>query len=384
MQQRALHACIELLQLTVTHLQTSVISNLSIPSRVHDVQALLSAASTNQHTCLDGVAESKSETIVDDHFKISLVNISNQLNNALAMAAKLPAAEKPGNSSSSSLKYVYPVSEDGHPTWMTDEDRQNIVSENNECDLVVAKDGSGNFTTINEALNAAPNERSTRFVIYIKAGAYFENVVVTSKKKNIMLVGDGYDKTWIKGNRNAVDGWPTYQSAVLAVEGEGFIAKNMAIENYAGPTKFQAVALRTTADRAAFFRCRIAGYQDTLFVHSLRQFFRECEIYGTIDFIFGNSAVVFQKCSLYARRPLSYQYIVFTAQGRTSRDQTTGISIMESKMEAASDMVPDKNLFKSWYTYNHASKRGNRYTTYYDALYFINYDGRIHHACKTW
>ncbi|CAM8991316.1 unnamed protein product [Rhodiola kirilowii] len=91
-----------------------------------------------------------------------------------------------------------------------------------------------------------------------------------------MFVGDGMRKTWIKGNRNVVDGWTVYKSAVLTVEGEGFIVRDIAIQNYAGPAKHQAVALRTNADRATFFRCSIIGYQDTLYVHSLRQFFRKC------------------------------------------------------------------------------------------------------------
>lgn len=99
-----------------------------------------------------------------------------------------------------------------------------------------------------------------------------------------------------------------------AVVGDGFIARDITIENSAGPSKHQAVALRSGSDRSAFYRCSFVGYQDTLYVHSFRQFYRECDVYGTIDFIFGNAAVVFQKCNLYARKPNPNQKNIFTVQ----------------------------------------------------------------------
>lgn len=80
---------------------------------------------------------------------------------------------------------------------------------------MVAKDGSGNFTTIMEAVNATADNSKRRIVIYIKAGAYFEVVEVVKKKTNLMFVGDGIGKTLIKANRNVVDGSTTYQSATV-------------------------------------------------------------------------------------------------------------------------------------------------------------------------
>jgi len=117
------------------------------------------------------------------------------------------------------------------------------------------------------------------------------------------------------------------------------------------------VALRSGADFSAFFRCSFVGYQDTLYVHSLRQFYRECDIYGTVDFIFGNAAVVFQNCNLYARKPNENQKNLFTAQGREDPNQNTGISILNCKIAAASDLIPVKSSFKSylgrpWKTYS--------------------------------
>ncbi|KAK1317513.1 hypothetical protein QJS10_CPA05g00343 [Acorus calamus] len=144
------------------------------------------------------------------------------------------------------------------------------------ADLVVAKDGTGNFTKVVEAVAAVPDNSRRRFVIYIKEGTYFENVEVNKTKTNVMFVGDGIRKTVIKANQNIVNGWTTFRSATVAVVGNGFLARDLTIENYAGPSKHQAVALRVGSDRSAFYRCAIVGYQDTLYVHSLRQFYSQC------------------------------------------------------------------------------------------------------------
>lgn len=133
-----------------------------------------------------------------------------------------------------------------------------------------------------------------------------------------------------------------------AVVGDRFIAKGITFENSAGPSKHQAVALRSGSDFSAFYQCSFVGYQDTLYVHSLRQFFRECDIYGTVDFIFGNAAVVFQNCNMYARKPNENQKNVFTAQGRDDPNQNTGISILNCKVTAASDLIPVKSSFKTY------------------------------------
>jgi pectinesterase len=126
---------------------------------------------------------------------------------------------------------------------------------------------------------------------------------------------------------------------VSAVVGSSFLARDLTIENGAGPSKHQAVALRVGADLSAFYRCSFVGYQDTLYVHSLRQFFRDCDVYGTIDFVFGNAAVVLQGCNLYARKPLPNQSNIFTAQGREDPNQNTGISVQRCKVAAAADLA---------------------------------------------
>lgn len=133
-----------------------------------------------------------------------------------------------------------------------------------------------------------------------------------------------------------------------AVTADGFIARGIGFRNTAGPQNHQAVALRSGSDLSVFYRCGFQGYQDTLYVHSQRQFYRECYIYGTVDFIFGNAAVVLQNCMIYARRPMSGQKNTVTAQGRTDPNQNTGISIHNSRVMAAPDLVPVLGSVKSY------------------------------------
>ena len=128
--------------------------------------------------------------------------------------------------------------------------------------------------------------------------------------------------------------------------GNGFITRDMTFENMTGAEKHQVVALRVGSDLSAFYRCSFEGYQDTLYSHSLRQFYRECNIYGTVDFIFGNSAVVLQNCNLLARKPSENQKIVYTAQGRQDPNENTGISIQNCNVTEESDLLPVKSSFE--------------------------------------
>ncbi|CAJ1969781.1 unnamed protein product [Sphenostylis stenocarpa] len=346
---RALDDCLKLFEDTNVELKTTIndLSKTTIGSkRHHDLQTLLSGAMTNLYTCLDGFAYSKGR--VRDRIEKKLLEISHHMSNSLAMLKKVPRVKT--TTSKSEVFPEYGKMKNGFPSWVSPKDRKLLQASVNETkfDLVVAKDGTGNFTTIGEALTVAPNSSTTRFVIHIKAGAYFENVEVIRKQTNLMFVGDGIGKTVVKASRNVVDGWTTFQSATVAVVGEGFIAKGITFENSAGPDKHQAVALRSGADFSAFFQCSFVGYQDTLYVHSLRQFYRECDIYGTVDFIFGNAAVVFQNCNLYARKPNDNQKNLFTAQGREDPNQNTGISILNCKIAAAADLIPVKSSFKNY------------------------------------
>ena len=126
-----------------------------------------------------------------------------------------------------------------------------------------------------------------------------------------------------------------------AASGFGFMMLDMTVENWAGPARHQAVALRASADRAVVHRCGIAGYQDTLYAHSNRQFYRDCDVYGTVDFVFGNAAAVLQRCDLWARVPLPGQRNTVTAQSRNESCQRTGIVLHGCRLLAAPASEPD-------------------------------------------
>ncbi|XP_027363394.1 probable pectinesterase/pectinesterase inhibitor 7 isoform X2 [Abrus precatorius] len=195
-----------------------------------------------------------------------------------------------------------------------------------------------------------------------------------------MMVGDGINKTIITGSRSVSDGWTTFKSATFAVVGAGFVGVNMTIRNTAGPSKHQAVALRNGADLSTFYSCSFEGYQDTLYAHSLRQFYRECDIYGTVDFIFGNAAAVFQNCNLYPRLPMSGQFNAITAQGRTDPNQNTGTSIHNCTIRAAGDLAASIGsastyLGRPWKNYSRTVYMQNFMDSFIDAAGWREWDG---------
>ncbi|XP_010422610.1 PREDICTED: probable pectinesterase/pectinesterase inhibitor 40 [Camelina sativa] len=343
--------CLQLLDDTVFDLTAAISELRSHSPEIHNVKMLLSATMTNTRTCLDGFASSDDEEEDDlnynnnktygvaESLKESLFDISSHVRNSLDMLEDIPG-NIPGK-----------LEEDvGFPMWVSGSDRnllQDPVDET-KVDLVVAQNGTGNYTTIGEAVSAAPNSSDTRFVIYIKSGVYFENIEILREKTMIMFVGDGIGLTVIKANRSYGDGWTAYFSATVGVRGSGFIAKDLSFVNDAGPAKHQAVALRSSSDLSAFYRCSFESYQDTIYAHSHKQFYRECDIYGTVDFIFGDASVVFQNCSLFARRPNPNQRIIYTAQGREDSRLPTGISIIHCKILAAPELIPVQANFKAY------------------------------------
>ncbi|PNX80012.1 pectinesterase [Trifolium pratense] len=101
------------------------------------------------------------------------------------------------------------------PSWVKREDRKLLQVNGVGSDIIVALDGSGNFTKVMDAVHAAPDYSMKRYVIHIKKGVYIENVEIKKKKWNLMMVGDGMDATIISGNRSFIDGWTTFRSATF-------------------------------------------------------------------------------------------------------------------------------------------------------------------------
>ncbi|XP_042510969.1 pectinesterase 2-like [Macadamia integrifolia] len=331
-EQEAWATCLELYDSTVRQLNRTINPDGKITN--FDAQTWLSTALTNLETCRAGFADIG---ITNVTLPTRWDNVSNLISNTLAINKA-------------------PTEDDGsgthdYPNWVSEVDRKLLQSRGlgARAKFVVAKDGSGNFRTIKDALDMAVKTRkgSRRIVIYVKGGVYWENIEIDATIPNIMLVGDGMRKTIISGSKSVGGSTTTFTSATFGAMGEGFIARGITFRNTAGP-KSQAVALRSGSDHSAYYRCGFEGYQDTLYVHSQRQFYKECYIYGTIDFIFGNAAVVFQNCIIYVRKPIFGQANVITAQGRIDPNQNTGISIYKSSVMAASDLRPVLSSYKTF------------------------------------
>ncbi|KAK7277768.1 hypothetical protein RJT34_22785 [Clitoria ternatea] len=393
----ALEDCQTLAELNLDFLSTSFqtvnkTTKFLPTSQADDIQTLLSAILTNQQTCLEGLQQASSSS-VNNGLSVPLSNDTKLFSVSLALFTK---GWVPDNAFRPNTKQR--VFRNGRlPLRMSRRVREvyegvsrrkvvevGVGEEVKVKEIVtVSKDGSGNFSSIGDAVAAAPNKSSSTggyFLIYVTAGVYEENVSIDKKKTYLMMVGDGINKTIITGNRSVVDGWTTFKSATFAVVGAGFVGVNMTIRNTAGAEKHQAVAVRNGADLSTFYTCSFEGFQDTLYAHSLRQFYRECDIYGTVDFIFGNAAAVFQNCNLYPRLPMTGQFNAITAQGRTDPNQNTGTSIHNCTIRAAQDLAANIDaastyLGRPWKNYSRTVYMQSFMDSVVDAAGWREWDG---------
>lgn len=177
-------------------------------------------------------------------------------------------------------------------------------------DFVVSKTGAGDFTTVQEAINAVPDFRKTRTTIFIKNGIYKEKLVLPATKNMVTFIGESVEKTILTNDDYASkknefgEEMGTTGSSGFFIFGSDFTAENITFENSAGPVG-QAVAVRIDGDRVVFNNCRFLGNQDTLYPHGdhSRQYYKNCYIEGTVDFIFGWSTAVFEDCEIFCKAP---------------------------------------------------------------------------------
>jgi len=178
-----------------------------------------------------------------------------------------------------------------------------------QADATVAPNGDGQFKSIQDAINAAPQTTSStkRWTIRVKTGIYKENIYVQREKRFIRLVGEDAEKTILTYNLNAnmlgQDGKPigTFRTASTVIDADDFTAENLTFENSAGPVG-QALAIRIDGDRAIFRKCRFLGWQDTILANRGRHYFEGCYIAGHVDFIFGGATVFFERCHIHCLR----------------------------------------------------------------------------------
>ncbi|XP_025822128.1 pectinesterase-like [Panicum hallii] len=310
-----------------------------VTKRGYELRVWLSAVIAHMETCIDGFPDGD----LKKNMTATMESGKELTSNALAIIEKassflaalhITAAShrrlfsiREGAAPDSYRRRLLGVEEDT-PPWVNGPERRLLKGNNFQSRLtpnvVVAKDGSGKFKTINEALNAMPAKYTGRYLIYVKQGVYEEYVTITRAMENVTMYGDGAMKTIITGSRNFADGLTTYKTSTFNAQGDGFIGIALGFRNTAGAAKHQAVALLVQSDRSIFLNCRMDAYQDTLYAHSKAQFYRNCVISGTIDFVFGDAAAVFQNCILVLRRPMDNQQNIATAQGRADGRESTG------------------------------------------------------------
>ncbi|KAH9603905.1 hypothetical protein KSS87_017989 [Heliosperma pusillum] len=193
----------------------------------------------------------------------------------------------------------------------------------------VALDGSGDFCSVQDAIDVIPLANTRRTIIRLSPGVYKQPIYVPKTKNFITFAGLSPEDTVITWNNTATRiehhqasrliGTGTFGCGSVIIEGEDFIAENVTFENSAPQGSGQAVAVRVTADRSAFYNCRFLGWQDTLYLHYGKQYLRDCYIEGSVDFIFGNSTALLEHCHIHCK---SEGFI--TAQSRKSSQEHTG------------------------------------------------------------
>lgn len=217
----ALHDCLETIDETLDELHEveddleQYPNKKSLSQHADDLKTLLSAAMTNQETCLDGFSHEEADKKVRKVLIGGQRMVEKMCSNVLAMIRNMTDGDMEVERLRSGRKMEEIGGGGGWPEWLKEGDRRLLQGSVVKADVVVAADGSGNFKTVAAAVAAVPDGGSKRFVIRIKAGVYRENVEVGKKKKNVMFVGDGRTKTIITGSKNVVDGSTTFNSATV-------------------------------------------------------------------------------------------------------------------------------------------------------------------------
>ncbi|KAF3456261.1 hypothetical protein FNV43_RR00911 [Rhamnella rubrinervis] len=351
---QALENCEELMDYAIDDLQESftklgAFDVTKLDEYVEDLKVWLGGAVTYEQTCLDGFENTTGEA--GERMKSILKTAQELTSNGLAMVTEIYNILMSSNINVPAPQHRRLLNEEEEtPSWVNERKRKLLAATPStiKADVVVAKDGSGKYKTVNEALNDIPKNSNTTFVIYIKEGVYAETVILDKTKTHVMMIGDGPTKSVITGNKNWADGVQTFKTATVSIIGSNFIAKDMGFENSAGAEKHQAVALRVQSDLSIFYNCQMDGYQDTLYTHAHRQFYRDCTISGTIDFIFGDAAVVFQNCKMIVRKPMDTQSCIVTAQGRTDRRSPSAIILQNCAITGDPEYLAVKDVNKAY------------------------------------
>jgi pectinesterase len=212
--------------------------------------------------------------------------------------------------------------------------------------FTVAKDGSGDFKYIQDAIDAMRVYPLARITLYIKNGVYNEKIQLPETNVDVTFIGESVDSTIIVFNDYSGRGkLTTFTSYTAKISGNRFVAENITFKNNAGRVG-QAVALYVDADKAVFKNCRFIGDQDTIFAsgEKSRQYFKDCYIEGTTDFIFGPSTALFDDCIIHAK------VNSFITAANTPKDKKFGFVFLNCTVTVDSS-VTEEYLGRPWRAY---------------------------------
>ncbi|KAG0471040.1 hypothetical protein HPP92_015586 [Vanilla planifolia] len=208
-----------------------------------------------------------------------------------------------------------------------------LLAERKPRVITVSQDGRGDFTTICAAVASIPDRNKRRTVIRIGSGIYREKVRLHRRKPFVTFSGRPDAMPTITFDDTAAE-FGTIDSATVIVESHYFIASNIIFENTAprpamGAKGGQAVAMRISGDKAAFYGCRFLGFQDTLCDDKGRHLFKDCFIQGTVDFIFGNGRSIYLRCEI---NSVADGTTYITAQARTTIADKSGFAFVHCQV----------------------------------------------------
>ncbi|PKU77166.1 probable pectinesterase 68 [Dendrobium catenatum] len=220
--------------------------------------------------------------------------------------------------------------------------------------IVVDANGSGDFLSVQDAVDSIPENNTRRFILQINSGYYIEKVVVPATKPYITFQGSGKEDTVIEWHDRASDRGPngqqlrTYHTASVTVFANYFIARNISFKNSApaplpGMEGWQAAAFRISGDKAYFFGCGFYGAQDTLCDDAGRHYFKECYIEGSIDFIFGNGRSMYKNCWLHS---IANRFGSIAAQDRHSPCEPTGFAFVGCRVTGTGKLYVGRAMGK--------------------------------------
>ncbi|GJT25245.1 probable pectinesterase/pectinesterase inhibitor 51 [Tanacetum coccineum] len=331
----AANICLEILGNSAYRLKSS---EKALPdSKIKDARAWTSAALSHQLNCLSGLDRANNNTDAFASNTVSFMNTTlvTSTSNALSMMVSYQLHgnqtslwQSPKTEREGFWERVDGGSKPGPEPRVPTDLKPNVTV----CKGV----GVCTFELVQSAVNATPDNLGGKepFVILIKEGVYEEIVRIGLAKSNVVFLGEGIGKTVITGSLNfGLLRINTYNTATVGVLGDRFMARDLTIQNTAGAGAHQAVAFRSESDLSVVENCEFLGHQDTLFAHSLRQFYKSCIIQGNIDFIFGNSAAVFHNCTILIRPrqpdPMKGGNSIISAHGRQDPAQTAGYVFQE-------------------------------------------------------